>query len=255
MASFRKIGGIKPRNNKNQILPVEAVATTNKYIKDDHKNVQEMCILQINSDQTVYYPLMSDNETFGYYEDPAFTYNFNHAVKDYVLNTDNLSVTNIINVDQLAFADGTTLTTAPIQVEPTPTVGASNAVVFNRVYSFMSNTTNHIILPAVGVYLLTFFISLKCNDCRDADIDNIKNLDIYFVQHDATTAMMSFSFCNTSFLTGTFTLHYKEDGDGDVSDLLDPNQTISPHITFQLSDNLADATILKGANITVTCIA
>ena len=248
MASFRKIGGIKSRNNKNQISPVEISTATNK----GNKNIQEMRILQINSDQTVYYPLMSDNESFGYYEDTAFTYNFNHAMKDYVLNTDNLSVTNIINVDQLAFADGTVFTTAPMQAEP-----KSAIAVLNRVYSFISHAT-HIILPALGVYLITFFISLKLDNNIDnnADIDNIKNLDIYFVQqHDATTAMMSFPFCNTSFLTGTFTLHYKEEEDGDVLDLLDPNQTISPHITFQLSDNLADATVLKGANITVTRIA
>ena len=70
------------------------------------------------------------------------------------------------------------------------------------------------------------------------------DMNIYFGEQDTNASALSFSFIKTSFLTGTFTIHYK---DGNILEL---NQTISPHIIFKLSDNTVK--ILKGANITAT---
>ena len=246
MASFRKIGGIRkkptvkvqPQENQTQNKLHETHRELHRELHHEthhelhHELHQEMHISQVQSEQTVYYPLMSNNETSRFFEDSAITYCFNHTMQDFALNLDNLSVTNIFNVDSLTFADGSSMTSGSHQTQS-----------YHKVYSMVTsndtsviqfvNGLDHIRFPDVGVYLVTFYIgNVKLADGNQA-------LQVTFNKDLATQTSMTFPIFNRT-CTGTWTTDYRV-------------ETFAPHLHFELINAvIADAT---NCHVSVTRIA
>jgi len=244
MASFRKIGGMY----KNRI-------DLNKAKAKVKENVQEMHISQIESEQTVYYPLMSDNDSFRfrYFEDPGITYSYNQIIQDFALNVDNLSVTNMYNIDSLTFADGTVLTTAPILTQAEKIETNRETAIYNKLYNFIQGSI-HVTLPIFGIYLVTFYILLE--EDTDDTKDKNKQLDVYFNSNISPSDLnpdMTYSFCKTSLsCTGTFTVQYLEKNENTCNQ----NQTLFPSMRLEISNERKNNPLVKKeSNITITRIA
>lgn len=222
MSSFRKIGGIRSKSNEPKL-------------QKQVESKKEMHISQVESEVITYYPLMSDNESACYFEDSALTYGFNQIIKDYTLNTDNLSVTTIFNVESLTFTDGSVISSA--LKEP-----------FNQYYELGGYDDDAPIclrFSDVGIYLITFLISLDKKK-------NNNELNIYFGEN-MTNPNLTFVFHNTLVLTGTFTVNYSK-----FCESIKPNQTVSSKIIFKISsitENSELSYIINGSNITTTRIA
>jgi hypothetical protein len=243
MASFRKIGGRtrNMNNNSNKTkaeTKVEPEPQSNEQQVEPRPTNHEMHIAQIESEQnqSVFYPLMSDNETPRYFEDAGLYYCFNQTVQDFVLNADHISATNIFNVDTLAFADGSTMSSSFQDKEKEET---------NQIYNqYMElNTeeeTQQIVLPTCGVYLVTFCLNLG--------------------EH-LTIQLNESSFTQTK--SGVLTIHYDEQFANDslgasLSDSLskNKNQTGTPCLTFiKQSAEPSEIETESESHVTITRIA
>lgn len=236
MASFRKIGGRTRNLNISNKTKVETKAEPN--LQSNEQQIEprptnhEMHIAQIQSEQnqSVFYPLMSDNETPRYFEDAGLSYCFNQTVQDFVLNADHISATNIFNVDTLAFADGSTMSSSFREKEKEET-----NQIYNQ-YMELNNEeeTQQIILPTCGIYLVTFCLNLG--------------------EH-LTIQLNESSF--THFSSGVLTIHYE--GQFEHA-LLDKNQTSSSCLTFvkrsvKKSEKINEIETESESHVTITRIA
>ncbi len=217
MASFRKIGG-RTRNmniNKAKVEPQP---------NDPPPANHEMHIAQIEleQNQSVFYPLMSDNETPRYFEDAGLYYCFNQTVQDFVLNADYISATNIFNVDTLVFADGSVMSSAS---EP-----KKEQDIYNR-YIELDNEeeTQQIVLPTCGVYLITFSLNLG---------------DHLIIKLNES--------CFTQTHSGCFTIHYDEQF---TDDSLNKTQTSSSCLDFTFTEKNDERSKTGNSHVTITRIS
>lgn len=224
MASFRKIGGRTRNLNKFQSK------TEPQSNVEPRPTNHEMHIAQIQSEQnqSVFYPLMSDNETPRYFEDAGLYYCFNQTVQDFVLNADHISATNIFNVDTLAFADGSTMSSAFQEKEE---------AIYNVYVELDADESKQVELPTCGVYLVTF--------C---------------VHPGAHLTIQLKESCFTQTNSGSLTVHYDKRFAHTDDELIGKNQTSSPYLDFnkkndKKNDKINETATKQNAHITITRIA
>lgn len=233
MASFRKIGG--RTRNINITNKIETKAKPTPMIKPQSNEPcnHEMHIAQIQSEQnqSVFYPLMSDNETPRYFEDAGLYYCFNQTVQDFVLNADYVSATTIFNVDTLTFADGSVMSSALESNEKMAT-----KEVYNVYVELDAEESKQVVLPTNGVYLITFCLNTG------------SHLTIKLNQS-----------CFTQTNSGSLTIHYDKRFADDANDMhvpLGKNQTGSPHLYFEKrNENEMETDTKQNSHITITRIA
>lgn len=243
MASFKKIGG--RQNNKSikssppsLLQPPEPPTQTTTNSKPIH-------ISQINTEQAVYFPIMTNNESQEFFEDGGLSYCFNQSIQDFALNLDNLSATNLLDIETLAFADGTTMTTAATTKHNTNT----STKVYNEYYSLDTHNENCVVeFPRTGVYLITYYL-----DAHTINSPCHPSLCVYFNINENDCPSPNMQFTGQS---GSFTICYDNDKNSNTNTNTPANKTHSPFVLFQLTKGEnANTNSNSNSHITATLIA
>jgi hypothetical protein len=238
MSSFRKIGGIRKQPHFSKFAN-----------QPPHTPSHEMHISQVQCEQTVFFPLMSDNETPKYYEDSGISYCFNNSVQDFALNLDNLSATTIFNVDSLIFADGTTLTSAPLTTEQKQYNAFYEIFPHHEPTIQFTNNLDYICLPDIGIYLISFCVSVLPTSVS-VNTDKLpnsflsillpKNIDEY-----NSNSQLHFPIIH-QVCSGTITIHYL-DADCEIQS---KNQMKTPYLRFKLTNGIIQPHLTNHITIT-----
>jgi len=224
MASFKKIGG---RQNNKSIKPSPSpLPSPPEPLAQTTTNSKPIHISQITSEQAVYFPIMTNNESQEFFEDSGLSYCFNQSIQDFALNLDHISITNLLDIETLTFADGTTMTTAAATKHNTDTL----TKVYNEYHSLDTPNENCVVqFPHPGVYLITYYLDTHTNTINTPCYSS---LCVYFNINENDCPPPNMQFIGQS---GSFTICYDNDKNANANTNTPTNKTYSPFVLFQLT--------------------